>query len=48
MPNGKPELNEEGRRALKGLQENNLHLEENAETGTEGTIARLQEEESST
>ncbi|KAL9590569.1 MAG: hypothetical protein Q9203_000621 [Teloschistes exilis] len=48
MSNGKPELNEEGRRALKALQENNFHLEENAETGTEGTIARLQEEESST
>ncbi|KAL8693174.1 MAG: hypothetical protein Q9218_001956 [Villophora microphyllina] len=29
MPNGKPELTEEGRRALKGLQENNFHLEEN-------------------
>ncbi|KAL8633642.1 hypothetical protein Q9189_000590 [Teloschistes chrysophthalmus] len=34
MSNGKPELNEEGRRALKGLQENNFHLEENAATDT--------------
>ncbi|KAL8702984.1 MAG: hypothetical protein Q9201_003845 [Fulgogasparrea decipioides] len=28
MPNGKPELTEDGRRALKGLQEGDYHLEE--------------------
>ncbi|KAL8677635.1 MAG: hypothetical protein Q9224_007175, partial [Gallowayella concinna] len=33
MPNGKPELTEEGIRALKGLQEENYHLEESAILG---------------
>ncbi|KAL9603666.1 MAG: hypothetical protein Q9219_000985 [cf. Caloplaca sp. 3 TL-2023] len=30
MPNGKPELSEEGRQALKGLQQGDYHLEESA------------------
>ena len=34
MPNGKPELTEDGIRALKGLQEGNYHLEESATLGS--------------
>lgn len=33
MPNGKPELTEDGIQALKGLQVNDFHLEESATRG---------------
>lgn len=32
-PRGKPELTQEGRNLLKGMQERNYHLEESGETG---------------